>query len=145
MEQRVSLITLGVDDLARSRLFYEAMGWHGQSVEQTVFFQAGGLALVLWGREKLADDAGAETSERRAGFHGVALAQNVRSRQEVDEIVGAAERAGGRVTRPPGETSYGGYAGYFADPDGHLWEVAHNPGFSLADDGTLTLPDFGAS
>ena len=145
MEQRVSLITLGVDDLARSRLFYEAMGWHGQIVEQTVFFQAGGLALVLWGREKLADDAGAETSERRAGFGGVALAQNVRSRKEVDEIVGAAERAGGRVTRPPGETSYGGYAGYFADPDGHLWEVAHNPGFTLADDGTLTLPDFGAS
>ena len=95
--------------------------------------------------QKLADDAGAESSGRRAGFDGVALAQNVRSRQEVDEIVGAAERAGGRVTRPPGETSYGGYAGYFADPDGHLWEVAYNPGFSLADDGTLTLPDFGAS
>jgi len=145
MEQRVSLITLGVDDLARSRVFYEVLGWQGQLVEETVFFQAGGLALVLWGRQKLADDAGAESSERRAGFDGVALAQNVRSRQEVDEIVGAAEQAGGRVTRLPGETSYGGYAGYFADPDGHLWEVAHNPGFSLADDGTLTLPDFGAS
>ena len=145
MEQRVSLITLSVDDLARSRLFYEAIGWHGHEVEQTVFFQAGGLALVLWGREKLADDAGAETSERRAGFDGVVLAQNVRSPREVDEIVAAAERAGGRVTRPPRKTSYGGYAGYFADPDGHLWEVAHNPGFSLAEDGTLTLPDFGAS
>lgn len=144
MEQRVSLITLGVDDLVRSRLFYEAMGWRGQDVEQTVFFQAGGLALVLWGREKLADDAGAEGSERGA-FDGVALAQNVRSRQEVDEIVGAAERAGGRITRPPGETSYGGYAGYFADPDGHLWEVAHNPGFRLAEDGSLILPDFDAS
>lgn len=145
MEQRVSLITLGVDDLARSRLFYEAMGWHGQEVEQTVFLQAGGLALVLWGRAKLADDAGAESSESRADFDGVVLAQNVRSPQEVDEIVAAAERAGGRVTRPPRKTSYGGYAGYFADPDGHLWEVAHNPGFSLAEDGTLTLPDFGAS
>ena len=145
MEQRVSLITLGVDDLARSRRFYEAMGWHGQEVEQTFFFQAGGLALVLWGREKLADDAGAETSERRAGFDGVALAQNVRSPQEVDDIVAAAERAGGQVTRPPQNTFYGGYAAYFADPDGHLWEVAHNPGFNLADDGTLTLPDFGAS
>jgi uncharacterized protein len=103
MEQRVSLITLGVDDLARSSLFYEAMGWRGQEVEQTVFFQAGGLALVLWGRQNRADDAGAETSERRAGFDGVALAQNVRSRQEVDDIISAAERAGGRVTRPPAE------------------------------------------
>jgi predicted lactoylglutathione lyase len=145
MEQRLSLITLGVDDLARSRRFYEAMGWRGQTVEQTVFFQAGGLAVVLWGRNELADDAGAETSERHEGFDGVALAHNVRSRREVDEIVAAAARAGGRVTRPPGETFYGGYAGYFADPDGHLWEIAHNPGFSLADDGTLTLPDFGSS
>ena len=141
----MSLITLGVDDLTRSRLFYGAMGWRGQDVEQTVFFQAGGLALVLWGRQKLAEDAGAEDSVHRAGFDGVALAHNVRSRQEVDEIIGAAERAGGRVTRPPAETSYGGYAGYFADPDGHLWEVAHNPGFKLADDGTLVLPKFGAS
>ena len=141
----MSLITLGVDDLARSRLFYEAMGWHGQEVDQTVFLQAGGLALVLWGRDKLADDAGAETSERRAGFDGVVLAQNVRSPQEVDEVVAAAERAGGRVTRPPRKTSYAGYAGYFADPDGHLWEVAHNPGFSLAADGTITLPDFGTN
>lgn len=145
MEQRVSLITLAVDDLVRSRLFYEAMGWHGQEVEETVFFQAGGLALVLWGREKLADDAGADASERGAGLDGVALAQNVRSRREVDMIVAAATRAGGRVTRPPHETSYGGYAGYFADPDGHLWEIAHNPGFDLAGDGTLTLPDFGGS
>ncbi len=145
MEQRVSLITLGVDDLARSRLFYEAMGWHGQEVERTVFFQAGGLALVLWGRESLAGDAGAETSERPTPFDGLALAQNVRSPREVDEIVAATERAGGRVTCAPRKTSYGGYAGYFSDPDGHLWEVAHNPGFSLAEDGTLTLPDFDAS
>ncbi|HET9769327.1 MAG TPA: VOC family protein, partial [Acidimicrobiia bacterium] len=76
------------------------------------------------------------------GFDGIALAQNVRSPGEVDEIVAAAARAGGRITRPPQPTSYGGYAGYFADPDGHLWEIAHNPGFTLADDGTLTLPDF---
>jgi len=145
MDQRVSLITLGVDDLERSRLFYEAMGWHGQDVERTVFFQAGGLALVLWGRQSLADDAGAENSRVRAPFGGVALAQNVRSAQEVDEIVAAAERAGGRVTRAPRKTSYGGYAGYFSDPDGHLWEVAHNPAFGLAEDGTLTLPDFGGS
>lgn len=144
MEQRVSLITLGVDDLARSRLFYEAMGWQGQEVERTVFFQAGGLALVLWGRENLADDAGTDPNEDRARSDGLALAQNVRSPQEVDEILSAAERAGGRVTRAPRKTSYDGYAGYFSDPDGHLWEVAHNPGFSLAEDGALTLPDFGA-
>ncbi len=145
MEQRVSLITLGVDDLERSSLFYEAMGWRGQTVEATVFFQAGGLALVLWSRAKLAEDAGAELSGTPAGFDGMALAQNVRSRQEVDEIIAAAERAGGAVKRPPAETSYGGYAGYFADPDGHLWEIAHSPHFSLANDGTLTVPDFGSA
>jgi predicted lactoylglutathione lyase len=145
MEQRVSLITLGVHDLERSRVFYEALGWHGRTVEQTVFFQAGGLALVLWSRDALAADAGAGTSEEPVGFDGVALAQNVRSRQDVDEIVDVAAGAGGRVTRAPRETSYGGYAGYFADPDGHLWEVAYNPAFSLDEDGLLTLPDFGAS
>ncbi len=145
MEQRVSLITLGVDDLARSKAFYERMGWQGRELEETVFFQAGGQALVLWGREKLADDASVETGEGRAAFDGVVLAQNVRSPKEVDDILAAVERAGGRVTRPPRETFYGGYAGYFSDPDGHLWEVAYNPGFILAPDGSLTLPDFGAS
>jgi predicted lactoylglutathione lyase len=146
VEQRVSLITLGVDDLERSRHFYEALGWRGQTVDETVFFQAGGLALVLWGRAKLAEDSGrGVVGDDRAAFDGMALAQNVRSRQEVDDVIAAAERAGGAVTRTPAETSYGGYAGYFADPDGHLWEVAHNPHFSLASDGTLTLPDFGSS
>jgi predicted lactoylglutathione lyase len=145
MEQRVSLITLGVEALGRSKRFYEAMGWRGQEVGDTVFFQAGGLALVLWGRAALADDAGVPDRARRAPFDGVALAHNVRSRREVDEIIEAVEGAGGRVTRPPAATFYGGYAGYIADPDGHLWEIAHNPGFQLADDGTLTLPDFSAS
>ena len=142
MEQRVSLITLGVDDVARSRAFYEALGWLGQEVEATVFFQAGGIAVVLWGREKLAADAGIEDSgiER---FGGVALAHNVRSAAEVDEIIAAAGRAGATITSPARSTSYGGYAGYFADPDGHLWEVAHNPGFTLDDGGNLVLPDFG--
>ena len=142
MEQRVSLITLGVDDVARSKAFYQALGWSGQEVEETVFFQAGGLAVVLWGRAKLAEDAGVDDAPRERGFDGVALAQNVRSPGEVDEIIAAAGRAGGTVTCAPRTTSYGGYAGYFADPDGHLWEVAHNPGFTLADDGTLILPDF---
>lgn len=102
------------------------MGWRGQNVERTVFFQAVGLALVLWGRQKLADNAGAETSERRSGFDGVSLAQNVRSQQEVDEIVGAAERAGGRVTCPPAETSYAATPGTSLIL-GHFWEVPTTP------------------
>lgn len=137
----MSLITLGVGDLDRSKAFYEALGWHGQEVEETVFFQAGGSAVVLWGRAKVAADAG--LADEGDGFGGVALAQNVRSREEVDEIVGAAEAAGATITKPPTETFYGGYAGFFLDPDGHVWEIAHNPGFTLAADGSLVLPDFG--
>ena len=144
MDQRVSLIALGVEDLARSKAFYEAMGWRGQQIEGTVFFQAGGLAVVLWGRSKLAEDAGARDVHGGPGhFAGVVVAHNVRSPEEVDEIVATAKRSGGQVTRTPRQTFYGGYAGYFADPDGHMWEVAHNPGFALDDDGTLRLPDFG--
>ncbi|GAA1597004.1 MULTISPECIES: VOC family protein [Streptomyces] len=142
MEQRISLITLGVADLGRARAFYEELGWRGQQAEETVFFQAGGLALVLWGRDRLAQDSGVEDAP---GWGGIALAHNVRSPQEVDELVETARRAGAAVTRPPAPTFYGGYAGVFTDPDGHVWEIAHNPGFALADDGTLTLPDFGAS
>lgn len=141
MEQRVSLLTLGVADLARARSFYEALGWRGQETEETVFFQAGGAVVVLWGREKLAADSGVEVG--RESFGGIVLAHNVRSRAEVDEIVAAAERAGAAVTRPAGETFYGGYAACFADPDGHIWEIAHNPGFTLAEDGSIILPDFG--
>src|SRR5262245_18186161 len=141
MEQRLSLMTLGVDDVGRSKAFYDALGWRGQEVEQTVFYQAGGMAIVLWGRDKLADDDGIESGDASA-WGGLALAQNVRSREEVDEIVAAAARAGGRVTHSPQETFYGGYAGYFADPDGHMLEIAHNPGFTLAADGSLALPDF---
>jgi predicted lactoylglutathione lyase len=143
MEQRVSLITLGVADLSRSRAFYEALGWRGQEVQETVFFQAGGLALVLWGRDKLAADSGVPDRPADGSFDGIALAHNLRSREEVNSLVDAAERAGATVTRPPAETSYGGYAACFADPDGHIWEIAHNPGFTLAEDGTLQLPDFG--
>jgi hypothetical protein len=141
VEQRVSLITLGVTDLARSKAFYARLGWQGQEVEETVFFAAGGMALVLWGRNKLAADAG--VADSAAGFAGIVLAHNVRSPEDVDEILSRAAEAGAVVTRPAAETFYGGYAGYFADPDGHLWEVAHNPGFRLEDDGALTLPDFG--
>ena len=141
VDQRISLITLGVADVARSREFYEALGWHGQEVEATVFFQVGGLALVLWGRERLAADAGTNDSGTD-GFGGVALAHNVRTPAEVDAALSSAARAGAVITSPASPTSYGGYAGYFADPDGHMWEVAHNPGFTLGDDGSLLLPDF---
>ena len=143
MEQRVSLITLGVADVARARAFYEQLGWRGQEVEETVFFQAGAMAVVLWGRSKLADDAGVADGEGD-GFDGVALAQNVRTPAEVDQVLAAAAAAGATVTRPAATTFYGGYAGYFRDPDGHSWEIAHNPGFTLGDDGSLTLPDFSA-
>jgi catechol 2,3-dioxygenase-like lactoylglutathione lyase family enzyme len=143
MEQRISLITLGVADLARAKGFYERLGWHGQEVQETVFLQAGGLALVLWGRDELALDCGLAPAP--AGFGGIVLAHNVRSRPEVDEILAAAQAAGATITRPAAETFYGGYAGVFTDLDGHPWEIAHNPGFALADDGSLVLPDFGAA
>lgn len=142
MEQRISLVTLGVRDLARAKAFYEQLGWHGQEVEETVFVQAGPMALVLWGRDKLAADCGLADAPP-AGFGGIVLAHNVRAREEVDEIVGAAAAAGATVTRPPAETFYGGYAGVFTDLDGHAWEIAYNPGFGLGEDGALRLPDFG--
>ena len=141
MEQRVSLITLGVADVTRARDFYERLGWRGQEVEGTVFFQAGGMVLVLWGRANLAQDGGMHDGQTD-GFGGVALAQNVRSEADVDDIVTAALRAGATVTRSPAKTFYGGYSGYFTDPDGHLWEIAYNPGLPLAADGTITVPDF---
>lgn len=142
MEQRVSLITLGVADVRRARVFYERLGWQGQESQETVFFQAAGIALVLWGRDKLAFDCGIAVGQA-GGFSGVVLAHNVRSETEVDDVIAAAERAGATVTRPAGRTFYGGYAGIFTDLDGHPWEIAHNPGFPLGEDGSITVPDFG--
>jgi len=144
MDQRISIVTLGVADLGRARSFYERLGWRGQEVEETVFFQAGHIALVLWGRDKLADDAGIE-DRNTDGFGGITLAHNVRSRSEVDEVLREAATAGAEIMQPARETFYGGYAGYFTDPDGHVWEIAYNPGFSLGPDGAITIPDFGAS
>jgi len=144
MEQRVSLITLGVADVSRARRFYEQLGWRGQEVEETVFFQAGVMAVVLWARNKLADDAGIEDSSAD-GFGGLTLAHNVRSPAEVDRLLATAASAGAEVTQSARETFYGGYAGYFRDPDGHVWEIAHNPGFPLGPDGSITIPDFPAS
>ena len=141
MEQRISLITLGVSDLGQARTFYEHLGWRGQEVEETVFLQAGGSALVLWSRAKLAADCGIP-DDHADGFGGIVLAHNVRSQAEVDTVINAAEQAGGAITRRPGQTSYGGYAGVFTDLDGHPWEIAYNPGFPLAEDGSITIPDF---
>jgi predicted lactoylglutathione lyase len=143
MEQRVSLITLGVRDLPRARAFYESLGWRGQEVEETVFFQAGGQGLVLWGRDKLAADCGLDDTEPAGGFGGIALAHNVRSPEEVDAILTAAAQAGATITKPAAVSPLGFYSGAFTDLDGHAWEVANNPGFPLADDGSLTIPDFG--
>jgi predicted lactoylglutathione lyase len=141
VESRISLITLGVSDLRAARAFYEALGWRGQEVQETVFFQAGGMALVLWGREKLAEDSGL-SDEHAGSFGGIVLAHNVRSRAEVDAILDAAEEAGATVTRAAAETFYGGYAGVFLDLDGHAWEIAHNPALAIGQDGALAIPDF---
>ena len=139
MEQRISLITLGVLDVEASRAFYERLGWQVRmNVQETVFFQAGGLVVTLWGRAKLAEDSGVADP---GGWGGIALAHNVRSRDEVDRIIEEARNAGARITREPAETFYGGYAGVFLDPDGHPWEIAFNPGFVLGANGELILAD----
>jgi predicted lactoylglutathione lyase len=146
MEQRISLITLGVADVSRARAFYERLGWRGQELEETVFFQAGSMALILWGRAKLAEDSGVNdtgVNDSAGAFDGVVLAHNLRSRGEVDALLADAAAAGAEVTQPARETFYGGYAGCFRDPDGHVWEIAWNPGFTLGPDGSLLLPDFG--
>lgn len=145
MEQRVSLITLGVADIARSRAFYEALGWKASSFGASAsgdaavcFFDLGGIVLSLWGQAALARDARAEN--KVSAFRGVALAYNTRSKAEVDAVLEDARRAGGRVAKPAADTFYGGYAGYFTDPDGHLWEIAWNPGFKIGADGRISLP-----
>lgn len=141
MDQRISIVTLGVLDLRRSRAFYEALGWRGQEVQETVFFQALGQAVVLWSRERLAADAGVE--DDGATFGGVVLAHNVRERHEVDDVLRRAVAAGATLTRAPADTFYGGYAGCFRDPDGHVWEVAWNEGLPLDEKGALAVPDWG--
>jgi predicted acetyltransferase/predicted lactoylglutathione lyase len=141
MEQRVSLITLGVADVRRSRSFYERLGWQGQELDETAVFRVGAIALVLRGREELALDCGL-ADEQAGGFSGVLLAHNVRTEAEVESVLASAERAGARVTHPAASTACGGYAGSFTDPDGHAWQVAYNPGLPLGHDGSITVPDF---
>ncbi len=140
MEQRISLITLGVADLDRSRRFYEdGLGWKRSNKEAgVVFYQLPGMVLGLWSREELAADAGVK--DGGATFSGMAIAYNTRSREEVDDLLVEAEAAGGRILKPGTEVFWGGYSGYFADPDGHLFEVAWNPFWTLDGEGRLTLP-----
>ncbi|MCL5053456.1 VOC family protein [Ferrimicrobium acidiphilum] len=129
MEQRISLVTLGVTDLARARSFYEARGWRGarQPDEQICVFQAGGMVFGLW------------TGLGGHGAPGIELAHNVRSPEEVAATLFHAEQAGGTIVRPAARAEWGGTSGAFLDPDGYVWEVAHNPGWTLGDDGTVTI------
>jgi predicted lactoylglutathione lyase len=140
MRQSVSLITLGVGDYEQAKSFYEALGWStALEVEETAFFQANGVVLALWAREKLAADSG--IADDGARWSGITLAHNLGTRQEVDALIEQARSAGATITREPSETFYGGYAGVFRDLDGHAWEIAHNPGFPLRPDGSVILPE----
>ena len=138
MEQRISLVTLGVADLERAWRFYEALGWKSDSKpdQGVVFFQAGGLVVGLWGRAQLTEDSGVDDP---GGFGGIALAYNVGSPEEVDATLAEAERAGAEIVRSGAPTFWGGYSGVFHDPDGHPWEIAHNPFWTLRDDGSISL------
>jgi catechol 2,3-dioxygenase-like lactoylglutathione lyase family enzyme len=139
VDQRVSLVTLGVADLARAREFYEALGWESAAEPdaEVVFFRAGGIVVALWSRSALSEDSGVRDG---GGWGGVTLAHNVRSPQEVDAVLAGAEKAGATIARAASETFWGGYSGVFVDPDGHPWEVAHNPHWTIADDGSVILP-----
>jgi uncharacterized protein len=139
MEQRVSLVTLGVTDLGRARAFYEGIGWttRAEPGDDVVFFQAVGMVVALWDRASLAEDSGVSDG---GGWGGVTLAYNVREPREVDEVIEQARAAGGTIPREPGETFWGGYSGVFVDPDGHPWEVAHNPRWTVHPDGSTELP-----
>jgi catechol 2,3-dioxygenase-like lactoylglutathione lyase family enzyme len=142
VDPRITLVTLGVADLERSLRFYrDGLGWtpSTQSAEgEVAFIQLNGQVLALWSREELAKDAKLPVDD---GWGGIALAQNHRSREAVDAAVAAVVAAGGTVLKAPQATDWGGYSGYVADPDGHPWELAHNPSWPLADDGSLTLPE----
>jgi len=138
MDQRVSLITLGVHDLGRARAFYESLGWRSGAApgDDVVFFQGPGMIVALWDRARLAEDSAVEDA---GGWGGVTLAYNARRPAEVDAVIAEARAAGAAIGREPGTTFWGGYSGVFVDPDGHPWEVAHNPGWHLDDAGRVSL------
>lgn len=138
MEQRVSLVTLGVSDVARARAFYEALGWKSGAApgDDVVFFQAGGMVVALWSRESLAEDSGVDDN---GGWGGITPAYNTRSPEEVDAVIEEARAAGARIAREPAATFWGGYSAVFVDPDGHPWEVAHNPHWTIEADGSTRL------
>ena len=140
MEQRLSIITLGVADVAAARRFYERLGWNASSVgdDQIAFFQAGSIVFSLYSMEEMARDLGLDSDGN--GCASIALAYNVRHKEDVDIVLSEAEQAGARLLKPAEEKFWGGYAGYFADPEGYAWEVAWNPGFELGEDGSLRLP-----
>jgi uncharacterized protein len=140
VDQRLSLVTLGVADLKRAREFYEAIGWTtgAEPDDDVVFFQAGGMVVALWDRAKLAEDS--EVTDT-GGWGGVTLAYNTRSQEEVDQVIEEGRKAGATIGREPGETFWGGYSGLFIDPEGHPWEVAYNPRWKVGEDGSVTLPD----
>jgi hypothetical protein len=139
MEPRLSLITLGVSHVARARAFYEALGFKASraSQESVTFLDAGGVVLALYGRGPLAEDA--TVADSAPGFSGVALAHNARSEADVEVVLTEAVAAGAKLIKPAAKVFWGGYSGYFADPDGHLWEVAYNPYFKLGSDGRVEL------
>jgi catechol 2,3-dioxygenase-like lactoylglutathione lyase family enzyme len=138
MEQRVSLVTLGVSDLDRAKRFYEALGWKTGAApsDNVVFFQTGGSIVALWDRATLAEDS---VMTDTGGWGGITLAHNVRSPEEVDAVLAEAEQAGATIGRAGAKTFWGGYSGVFLDPDGHAWEVAHNPHWTIGDDGSVRL------
>jgi uncharacterized protein len=138
VEQRVSVITLGVAELDRARAFYETLGWITRAApnDDVVFFQAGGMVVSLWDQDSLAEDSGATIGD---GYGRITLAHNVASPEDVEAVLARASAAGARITRAGGATFWGGYSGVFADLDGHHWEIAHNPHWTLAPDGTVTL------
>ena len=139
MEQRISLITLGVRDLRRSRAFYEALGWQTNAAadDDVVFFQAGPMIFALWDRAKLAEDTGGRQDS--GGWGGITPAYNARSPEEVDQVLEEARSAGAEIPRAGEKTFWGGYSGVFVDPDGHGWEVAHNPHWTIDGDGSVRL------
>ena len=141
LRPHVSMIGIGTDDLARSAAFYEALGWKQSpaSTEDMIFLCLANIALGLHPRERLAADAGVAGAGE--GFRAVTFAHNLSSREEVDQAFGTVRAAGGRIVKEPTETHWGGYSGYFADPDGNLWEIAHNPFVELAENGTMQLPE----